>query len=200
MLPRKDFGPCAGCRKKEFHLSRLPGIVRPRERMCLIISPARFRGIVEFGGIGFMSTQRREIRLNCSGFSSSAEGIGQSRPSSPALNYLTDSDGGTAPLDFTAYFHLSDEGLSPGTLEWLATNSLQSDYRFRRDVLFVWLVQLVALVQFVSSIGPGRKFNTRLGLPLFRVGRRPATGTPASYRLSYPFSPIPSAISRLLLT
>jgi len=174
------------CRMQQERVSPLasPRNCPARGRKFLIISPARSSGIVEFGGIGFMSTQRREIRLYCAGCSFSAEAIGQNCPSSTARNCLTNTDGGTAPL----------------VLAGLATNSLQSDHRFARVVLFVWLVQLVQLVQFASSIGPSFRFDTRLGLPPLGAGRRPATGTPASYRLSLPFSPIPSVSPRLLLT
>jgi hypothetical protein len=136
-----------------------------------------------------MSTQRREIRTtpttktsrwgpryrwNSAGCSFSAEGIGQNSPSSTARNGLTNANDGTAP---------------PSFMEWLATNSLQSDYRVARVVLFVWLVQLVRLVQLVSMIGHAFKFDTPLGSPPLRAGRRPATGTPAFYRSSPPLPP-----------
>jgi len=147
-----------------------------------------------------MSTQRREIRTtptmetsrwgpryrwDCAGCTFSTEGIGRNRPSSTARNGLTNTNDGTAP---------------PVLMEWLATNSLQSDHRFARVVLFVWLVLLVWFVQLVSTIGLAFRFDASLGSPPLRAGGRPATGTPASSRLSLPPFPIPSGFPRLLLT
>jgi hypothetical protein len=96
------------------------------------------------GRIGFMSTQRRENRwrrISCiasEDFSGIPGGVflpsrlresGKKIPGSIARRNRTDANGGTAPPGFSAWFYPSDERLSPGTPEWLATNSLQSGYR-----------------------------------------------------------------------
>jgi hypothetical protein len=126
-----------------------------------------------------MSTQRRESRYRSTGSTFSAEAIGQSCPSSIAQDGLAGGSGRTAP---------------PVLSEWLATNSLLSDYRFAQVVLFVWLVQLVQLARFSGQF---LWQDTRLGSPPLLADNRLATGTPAFH---LPLTPIPSEVPRLHLT
>ena len=77
--------------------------------------------------------------------------------------------------------HPSDEDLSPGTPERLATNSLQSGYR------------IVKPVRFVQIVGQ----DLRHGSPPFRAGRGAETGTPANHGSSLRHISPPSGHARL---
>jgi hypothetical protein len=77
---------------------------------------------LELGRIGFMSTQRRASRWQRSSCTNSAEDLRHSCLGPAAWYGRADANGRTAPPDFPV---------------WLATNSLQSDYRIAR---LVWLV------------------------------------------------------------
>jgi hypothetical protein len=123
------------------------------------------------GRIGFMSTQRRENRWRRT---SCTECVEKAFPGSIARRGCTDVSGGTAPPGITAWFHPSDEDLSPGAPEWLATNSLQMGFR---------IVQLVLQ-------------DLRHGSPPFGAGSGEATSTPATHgiplpRISFPSAPAP---------
>jgi hypothetical protein len=148
-----------------------------------------FAGLVRMdsrpGRIGFMSTQRRENRwqrTNCTGRTelawvpgdrSSSLGWKRSRSAFPgpmARCACANVNGGTAPPGFPAWFHPSDEDLSPGAPEWLATNSLQSGY---------------CTVQLVLQ-------DLRHSPPSFGAGTGEETGTPATDGSSLPHIPSPS--------
>ena len=73
---------------------------------------------LEPGRIGFMSTQRRENRWQRRSCTANAEESGRNRPPSLARH---------APANATV-------GTAPPHSAWLATNSLQSDYRTTRLV------------------------------------------------------------------
>jgi hypothetical protein len=144
-------------------------------------------------GQGFMSTQRREYRVtpatkacrrgprcrwrpvDCM---EHAESFGLSSSASSALLTHADAIGGTAPSGFyPTCFHPSDKDPSPGTLERLATNSLQSDHRS---------TQLVRLVPV----------NIRRGSPPPRAGRRAAAVTLKSFGSSFLHIPSSSGSAR----
>jgi hypothetical protein len=130
-----------------------------------------------------MSTQRRENRWqrrSCTecgvpGRRYLPDGVqragpqGESFPGLFARQDRADANGGTAPPS-----HPSDEDLSPGAPAWLATNSLQMDYR---------IVQLV-------------RQDLRLGSPPFGAGRGAETGTSATHGLSLPHIPSPSGFEQ----
>jgi len=163
------------------------------------------------GRIGFMSTQRRESRWRHIDCSDSAEVLGIAIPDPKARGIRANANGGTAPPNSSASFHPSDEDLSPGVLERLATNSLQSGYGIVRLVQFVQfvqfvqlvclvqivqLVQLVELVQFVQFLRSGLRFCSQpFGA---RVGA--ASGRPANHGSPLQLLPAPPGLSRLLLT
>jgi hypothetical protein len=90
---------------------------------------------------------------------------------------------GTAPTHASlslraSSFHPSDEGLSPGTPEWLATNSLQSGHRFTQPVR-----------QEICRPSPSSPPN--------RAARRAIAGAPATCRSSLRLNPAPSVLERL---
>ncbi len=126
------------------------------------------------GRIGFMSTQRREIRwrrIRCAGrwVTTILSPVAQ-RASAIA-------SGGTAPPDFPA---------------WFATNSLQSGFRIVQldrlvQLLFVQFVQLVLLVRLVL----------RHASPPFGAGLGEASGRPANHGFSLPHLPSPPGLARL---
>ena len=126
------------------------------------------------GRIGFMSTQRREIRwrhIRCAGR------WGQPFLSPVAQRASAVASGGTAPPGFPARF---------------ATNSLQSGFRIVQldrlvQLLFVQFVQLVLLVRLVL----------RHGSPPFGAGPGEAAGRPANHGFSLPHIPSPSGLARL---
>jgi hypothetical protein len=128
-----------------------------------------------------MSTQRRESRWQRR---SCMERVGfaeQVRPAPVAWYARANANGGTAPPVATARFHPTDGDLSVGSPAWLATNSLQLDYRIGK---------LVRPVRFVIQA-------IRRGSPPFGAGARAATGTPATYASSLPHIASPSGLERL---
>jgi len=156
-----------------------------------------------------MSTQRRENRCQRKRCTDSAEARGvpgdrfsslEQRASGPvrsapiARQCRVSAHGGTAQPRIAAGFHPSDKDLSPGTPEYLATNSLhtnswQSDCRLVQFVHFALFVQLVQLVQVVGQ-------DIRIGSPPPRVERRTKTRAQATHRASLPRIPFPSGFSR----
>jgi hypothetical protein len=92
-------------------------------------------------------------------------------------------NGGTAPPVTSAWFHPSDQYLSPGTPE-LATNSLLLDYRK------IWFVRPVRCLQL----------DIRRGSPPPGVGWHSGAGTPATLRSSPPHIPLPPAFARISST
>jgi hypothetical protein len=112
------------------------------------------------GRIGFMSTQRREIRWRHTSCTRYTGRSGKLIPGPIAQRSCAITSGGTAP---------------PGFPAWLATNSLQSDYR---------IVQLVLQ-------------DLRHGSPPFGADPGAATGTPATHRSSPPQIPSFSGYARL---
>lgn len=111
-----------------------PGTVRTSRAVFSSISPARSGWTAHPAGQGFMSTQRRENRLRPTGCMERAEGLGLSSTAFLARFDHAHASGGTAP---------------PGFPVWLATNSLQSDYRNTQ------LVRLVPLSTRLGSLPPG---------------------------------------------
>src|SRR5271157_1175536 len=107
-----------------------------------------------------MSTQRRENRWQRTNCTKRAGALGQKNFAPIARKARAYATVGTAP---------------PHTAEWLATNSLQSDYR---------TTQLV-----------GQDYHH--GSPPSGAGNRAATGTPATYRSSPPLISSPSAFEPL---
>jgi hypothetical protein len=126
------------------------------------------------GRIGFMSTQRREIRrrrIRCAGR------WRQTFLSPIAQRASAIASGGTAPPDSPA---------------WFATNSLQSGFRIVQldrlvQLVFVQFVQLVLLVRQVL----------RHGSPPFGAGPGEAAGRPANHGFSLLHIPSPSGHARL---
>jgi hypothetical protein len=132
---------CAGSSTDGLAASPLvsPGTVRPARARFF----RYFAGQVQMdrapGRIGFMSTQRREIRwrhIRCAGR------WGQTFLCPLAQRASAIASGGTAP---------------PGFPAWFATNSLQSGFRIVQldrlvQLLFVQLVQLVQLVLLVRLV------------------------------------------------
>jgi hypothetical protein len=113
---------------------------------------------LEPGRIGFMSTQRRENRwqrINCTHRGSVS---GFANPAPIAQHGRAYAKVGTAPI----WFRPSDKELSPGALDWLATNSLQSDHR---------------TIQFARQ-------NIRRSSPPPGAGCRAASATLATHRSS----------------
>jgi hypothetical protein len=113
---------------------------------------------LEPGRIGFMSTQRRENRwqrINCTQRGSVS---GFANPAPIAQHGRAYAKVGTAPI----WFRPSDKELSPGALDWLATNSLQSDHR---------------TIQFARQ-------NIRRSSPPPGAGCRAASATLATHRSS----------------
>jgi hypothetical protein len=142
------------------------------------------------GRIGFMSTQRRENRWRRTSCTGCAKLSGQAFSGPIARYACAIASGGTAPPEFTARFHPSDEDLSPGAPVRLATKSLQSGYRIVQLVRLVQFVQLVLVVQFVPR-------DLRLSSPPFGAGLGAATGTPANHGSSLPHIPSPSGLACL---
>jgi hypothetical protein len=153
-----------------------------------------------------MSTRRRENRWRRTSCTGRARASGEAIPSPIARHGSADASGGTAPPGIPVYypsgknlppgtpayspngknlpfrlsarFHPSDQDLSLGAPEWLATNSPQSGYR---------------IVQFVRQ-------ELRHGSPPFGAGPGAATGTPATHGSDLPHIPSPSGHARLHLT
>jgi hypothetical protein len=129
------------------------------------------------GRIGFMSTQRREIRWrnrSCMGYAGLS---GIAFPGPIARYNRAYASGGTAPPDLPARF---------------ATNSLQSGFRIVQldrlvQLLFVQFVQLVLLLRFVF----------RHGSPPLGASHGEAAGRPANHGFSLPHIPSPSGLARL---
>jgi hypothetical protein len=153
------------------------------KRRFLSISPARSRWIARPAGQGFMSTQRREIRWQRTGYTErgsliqqfSRDKVQRTEPlglvslSLVARSGCARTDGGTAPPE-TPVYYTNDIGLSPGFAVWLATSFLQWNFR---------IVQLVLFVRFAWLVCEDK----RRGSPPLRAGRSAATGTPATYGL-----------------
>jgi len=126
-----------------------------------------------------MSAQRRENRWqrkNCLASAGARASIAQQGQ--------VFASGGTAPPELRASFQPSDKDPSPGTPEWLATNSLrmdrrQSEYRFGR---------------LLGIAG----WEIRRGSPPFEAGRRTASPTPGSTRLSPPPNALPPRFHPIL--
>jgi len=123
---------CAGSstdRTTSLSLAR-PGTVRTaRESTSRGISPARSGWISSSAGQGFMSTQRRENRWQRIRRTERQGAPGLSSPGPAAQFARALATVSTAPPQHAASLRPSDESLSPGTTERLATNSLQSDHR-----------------------------------------------------------------------
>jgi hypothetical protein len=137
-----------------------------------------------------MSTQRRENRWQRSDCTARAGASEMTFPAPIMRHGRARASGGTAPPQYPAWLHPSDEDLSPGTPE--ATNSLHLDYR---SVLFAWFVQIFQLVQFVCPVRLLPQ-GIRRGSPPFRVVRLAATGTPTTHGLLLPHIPSPAGITR----
>src|ERR1035437_1574891 len=150
------------------------------------VRPARARFFRYFAGqvqmdrapgrIGFMSTQRREIRWRHTSCTRFTGRFGKSIPGPVARRSFAIASGGTAP---------------PGFPAWFATNSLQSGFRIVQlerlvQLLFVQLVQLVLLVRLVL----------RHGSPPFGAGLGATAGRPANHGFSLPHIPFPSGLAR----
>ena len=151
------------------------------------------------GRIGFMSTQRRESRWRQIDCSDDAEVLGIAIPDPKTGRVRTYASGGTAPPDFPASIHPSDEDMSLGAPARLATNSLQVGIGIVRLVQFVqlvFLVQIVQLVQFVQFLRSGLRFCL---LP-FGAGIGAVPGRPANHGSSLQHTPSPPGLSRLPLT
>jgi hypothetical protein len=167
---------CAGSSTDGLAASPLvsPGTVRPARARFF----RYFAGQVQMdrapGRIGFMSTQRREIRwrrIRCAGR------WGKTILSPVAQRASAIASDGTAPPEFPARF---------------ATNSLQSGFRIVQldrlvQLVFVQFVQLVLLVRLVL----------RHGSPPFGAGPGEAAGRPANHGFSLPHIPSPSGLARL---
>ena len=91
---------------------------------------------------------------------------------------------GTAPPEKLVRYRPNDQKPSSGAPEWLATNSLLSDYRTKQLVRFVRIVQQDIRSSSVSS-------------PPLRAGDRANFGTPATQRSSLSHLPFPSGFARL---
>ncbi len=144
-----------------------------------------------FGRIGFMSTQRREDRsipatkvcrrgprnrwqrTSCTGRAGTQ---GDSAPGPRVQLGTTQASAGAVPPESSACLPF-DGTLSLEIKAWLATNSLQSDYR------------IVQLVQIVRE-------DFRLGSPPSRAGFGRATGAPANHGSSPPHIPSPCIDAR----
>ena len=159
----------------------LPGKVRSARAGFFKYFAGQVRMDRRPGRIGFMSTQRRENRWRQIGCLNGAEVLGFGFPDPKAGRVRANANGGTAPPIFPASFHPSDEDLSPGTPERLATNSLQSGYR------------IVKLVQFVLNV---RRVVLQVSPP-FGAGLGPATGMPTTHGLPPPHLPSPSGLAHL---
>jgi hypothetical protein len=125
-----------------------------------------------------MSTQRRESRWQgCMG----RAGVSGNSFLAPVARSCNAS-GGTAPT------YLSS---------WLATNSLQLEYRIVQLVQLAWLVQLVVLVPLVQHVQfvLGIVQDKRRGSP--PLGGRKAVCTSAIFASSLSHIPLPSGLSRL---
>jgi hypothetical protein len=136
---------------------------------------------LEPGRIGFMSTQRRENRWqrrNCTQRAETSSFLddrsmllvwkvsGNASPGPVAQHGRAYAKVGTAPV----WLHPSDKDLSPGAPDWLATNSLQSDY---------------------NNLQIARQ-NIRRSSPPPGAGCCAAFATSATYRSSLPRFPSPS--------
>jgi hypothetical protein len=98
-----------------------------------------------------------------------------------------DANDRTAPPAKQVRYRSDNVHQSSGAPEWLATNSLQSDYRTKQLVRSVRIVHKDIRPSSSSSPPPG-------------AGRRTNFGTPATQRSSFPHIPFPSGFARLLPT
>jgi len=159
---------CAGSsteRTRRLYLLCSPGTVRPaRAKILLKYFAGRFRWTARPAGQGFMSTQRRENRWQRTSCTGRAGVLGMAFAGPIARHARAAATVGTAPPSLSASFHPSDEDLSPGAPEELATISLQSGNR---------IVQLVLQ-------------ELRHGSPSFWAGPGEESGTPANHGPSLP--------------
>ena len=136
---------------------------------------------LEFGRIGFMSTQRRENRWQRTSCTEGAGASGYLDPGQAAQKGRAFASGGTAPPGFPASFHPSDKHLLPGGPERLATNSLQLDYRVAMPVRLA--LQLIRHSSRSSAPPPGIDSA--------------ASGRPATFASSLCHIPLPSVFAPL---
>jgi hypothetical protein len=143
-----------------------------------------------------MSTQRRENRWqrsSCTAYAGASEGM---FPAPVSRIERAGANGGTAPPQYLAWFHPGNGDLLPGTPAWLATNSLQSDYRFASLVRFVLLVHLVRPVRLAPLVLLVPQDPCAGLLPSWAL-RRTVTGIPTTLGASFSHIPIPSGFARL---
>jgi hypothetical protein len=184
---------CAGSSTDGF---AVPPLALPEDsgRKCKFYQVFRRPGPMDRapGRIGFMSTQRRENRWRYIDCSDVAEVLGFAIPDPKAERVRTNANGGTAPPGISASFHPSDEDLSPGVLEQLATNSLQLGYGIVQLAQFAQLCCFVQIVQLVLFVRSGLRFR----VPPFGAGVGAASGSPANHGSSLRHIPFPPGLSR----
>ena len=115
---------------------------------------------------------------------------GETFPGPVARHACANASGGTAP---------------PGIPARLATNSLQSGYRFVKLVGLVRLVRIVRIAKLVRLVRLAQiarlvRQDKLSGSPPFAAGRSRATGTPANHGSSLPHIPSPSGLAPLYPT
>jgi hypothetical protein len=125
-----------------------------------------------------MSTQRRENRLRTTSCMVRAESFGLSGPAFSAQFDHAHASGETAPPESPASSQPIDNDLSLGVPYWLATNSLQSDFRSTQTVRLV-------------------PMNIRLASPPFRATSRAEAVTLKSSGSSFPHIPSHTCLARL---
>ena len=136
-----------------------------------------------------MSTQRREDLRQRRSCTERGEGLGQIWPIFLAWFVRAIAKVGTAPpeaMDSSSpeRFRPTDEDLSSAAPEWLATNSLQTDYHTTQFVRFVRLAREGIRLSSRSSQSP---------IPSERKNK----GIPATLRSSLLHIPAPSGFAHL---
>jgi hypothetical protein len=163
---------------------RPPGIVRPAGAGFFeVFSPARSRWTARPAGQGFMSTQRRESRWRRTSCTGHAIRFGNTFSRLAARQTCAAACGGTAPPVSSASFHPSDEDLSPGASEWLATNSLQLGYR----IVKLFLIVRQEVRQISPPFGSGRGATSRT--PAIHGSSPPHIPSPSGYAYPHPTLP-----------